>query len=102
MKKRFDLHVLGHEVSVLSDAGNEHVANVVRYVNSKADEIDKTSKNVPAEKAAILVALNIADELFRLRGEKENIYKLLESRSSELIEFIDQKKKIIFPCNVRD
>jgi cell division protein ZapA len=93
LKKRFDLHVLGHEVSVLSDAGNEHVANVVRYVNSKADEIDKTSKNVPAEKAAILVALNIADELFRLRGEKENIYKLLESRSTELIDFIDQKKR---------
>jgi len=102
LKKRFDIHVLGHEVSVLSDAGNEHVANVVRYVNGKADEIDKTSKNVPAEKAAILVALNIADELFRLRGEKENIYKLLESRSTELIDYIDQKKKVIFPCNVRD
>ncbi len=102
MKKRFDIHVLGHQVSVLSDAGNEHVANVVSYVNSKADEIDKTSKNIPAEKAAILVALNIADELFRLKGEKENIYKLLESRSTNLIDFIDEQKKVIFPCDVRD
>ncbi len=102
MKKRFDIHVLGHQVSVLSDAGNEHVTNVVSYVNSKADEIDKTSKNIPAEKAAILVALNIADELFRLKGEKENIYKLLESRSTDLIDFIDQQKKVIFPCDVRD
>lgn len=97
MKKRFDIHVLGHQVSVLSDAGNDHVANVVRYINNKADEIEKASKNVPAEKVAILVALNIADELFRLRGEKDNIFKLLESRSTELIEFIDQKRKENFP-----
>lgn len=97
MKKRFDIHVLGHQVSVLSDAGNEHVANVVRYINNKADEIEKASKNVPAEKVTILVALNIADELFRLRGEKDNIFKLLESRSTELIEFIDQKRKENFP-----
>lgn len=97
MKKRFDIHVLGHQVSVLSDAGNDHVANVVRYINNKADEIEKASKNVPAEKVTILVALNIADELFRLRGEKDNIFKLLESRSTELIEFIDQKRKENFP-----
>jgi len=102
VKKRFDIHVLGHQVSVLSDAGNDHVENVVSYVNSKADEIDKTSKNIPAEKAAILVALNIADELFRLKGEKENIYKLLESRSTDLIDFIDQQKKVISPCDARD
>lgn len=97
MKKRFDIHVLGHQVSVLSDAGSEHVANVVRYINNKADEIEKASKNVPAEKAAILVALNIADELFRLRGEKDNLYKLLENRSTELIDWIDQRKKENFP-----
>ena len=97
MKKRFDIHVLGHQVSVLSDAGNDHVANVVRYINNKADEIEKASKHVPAEKVTIMVALNIADELFRLRGVKDNIYKLLESRSTELIEFIDQKRKENFP-----
>jgi cell division protein ZapA len=97
LKKRFDIHVLGHQVSVLSDAGNEHVANVVRYINNKADEIEKASKNIPVEKVTILVALNIADELFRLRGEKDNIFKLLENRSTELIDLIDQKRKENFP-----
>ena len=97
MKKRFDIHVLGHEVSVLSDAGDEHVANVVNYINRKADEIEKASKNVPTVNVAILVALNIADELYRLKGEKESIFSQLETKSNDLINYIDRRRSENFP-----
>lgn len=39
----------------------------------------------------LLVALNMADELIRLRGEQETICNQLETRSEELIHLIDRE-----------
>jgi cell division protein ZapA len=89
LKKRFNIKVLGQEFSVLSDTGDEHVANIVQYVNGKAEEIGRASKNATTFNVAILVALNIADEFFRFKGEKESIIDELESESSRLIRLIE-------------
>ncbi len=92
MKKRFNIKVLGQEFSVLSDSGDDHqVEHVVEYVNGKADEIAKTAKNATTLNLAILVALNIADEFFRLKGEKDQVFNQLENKSDKLINFIDEK-----------
>ena len=92
MKKRFNIKVLGQEFSVLSDSGDDHqVENIVEYVNSRAEEIAKTSKNATTLNIAIMVALNIADEFFRFKGEREQIFNQLENKSDKLISIIDEK-----------
>jgi cell division protein ZapA len=84
---------MGQDVSVLSDASDDHVLNIVQHINNKAEEIRRASKNLTMLNISLLVALNLADELFRLRGEKETIYSQLETRSEELIHIIDRKGK---------
>ncbi len=84
---------MGQDVSVLSDASDDHVLNIVQHINNKAEEIRRASKNLPMLNISLLVALNLADDLFRLRGEKETIYSQLETRSEELIHIIDRKGK---------
>ena len=92
MKKRFNIKVLGQEFSVLSDSGDDHqVEDVVEYVNNKAEEIAKSSKNATTLSIAILVALNIADEFFRFRTEKEAMFNQLENESRNLISYIDER-----------
>lgn len=90
MKKRFNIKILGQELSVVSDSGDEHVANVVRYVNDKVEEIGKASSNINTLNVAIMVALNIADEYFKFEEVNRGIYSQLESRSEELINLIDE------------
>jgi cell division protein ZapA len=89
LKKRFDVRILGQELSVISDSGDEHVANVIRYVSDKVQEAGKAAGGKSALDVAILAALNIADEYLRLSGTKENVYSQLESRSEQLINLID-------------
>ena len=91
-KKRFDIRVLGQEFSVLSDSGDEHVAEIVQYVNDKAEEIGNTSGNVTTLSVAMLVALNIADEFLKFKKEKEDIHSQLENRTERLINFIEEKR----------
>lgn len=92
MKKRFDIKVLGQELSVLSDSGDEHVAGVVEYVKTKVDEIGKSHNNYNALDIAILAALNIADDYMKLRNVEENIYNQMENGSEKLISLINDIK----------
>ena len=89
MKKRFDVRILGQELSVISDSGDEHVANVIRYVSEKVEEAGKAASGNTALAVAILAALNIADEYLRVSGTKENVYSQLENRTEQLIHLID-------------
>ena len=91
MKKRFEVRMLGQELSVISDSGDEHVASVVQYVSGKIEEAGRASgKN--ALDIAILAALNIADEYLRTMGVKENIHNQLENRAEQLISLINGRK----------
>jgi len=89
LKKRFDVRILGQELSVVSDSGDEHVADVVRYVNEKAQEAGKSSGSSNVLTIAILTALNIADEYLRMNGTKENVFSHVENRSEQLIHLIN-------------
>jgi len=89
LKKRFEVRILGQDLSVISDSGDEHVENVIRYVSEKVEEAGKAAGSKNALNIAILAALNIADEYLRMMGVKGNIYSQLESRSEQLIHLIN-------------
>jgi cell division protein ZapA len=91
LKKRFNIRVMGQELSVMSDKGDDYVEKVVQYVNERAKEIGDTSEKVTTLSIAMLVALNIADELFRIKEEKEGLFSKLEGRAEELINYIEDR-----------
>ena len=90
MKKRYHIKVMGQDLWVVSDAEEEHVAQVVRYVNDKVEEIGRQAKHFNSLNIAILAALNIADEFFRKKVAEETRYQQLESRSEQLINMINE------------
>lgn len=93
--------VMGRGFSVLSDKGDEYVERIVQYINERAKEIGEASENATASDIAILVALNIAEELFRVEEEKENLRSRFDGEVEGLISYIDRKSTLI-PCDARD
>jgi len=91
LKKRFEVRILGRELSVVSDSGDEHVAGVIRYVSGKVDEAEKAAGRNALD-IAILAALNIADEYLQIMGVRENIHNQLENRAEQLIRLINDRK----------
>lgn len=90
MKKQYQIRVLGQDISVLSDSGDEHVGAVVSYVNDKVREIQENARKIGTLQVAILAALNIADEYFTIKGVKEDICHQMESKSDQLIHLINE------------
>ncbi len=91
MKKRFDIRVMDQELSILSDREEEYVERVVQFVNERAQETRKAIKNGTDLGIAILVALNIADELFETCEQLQKDVDQMESRAAKLIDYITTK-----------
>ena len=90
MKNSHKITVLGQELSVLSDSEDEEVANVVRFVNEKMDEVLRSGNGIKTLNVAILAVLNISEELLKLKEVNEELCDQIESRAEKLIQLIDE------------
>ena len=70
---------------------NDYYADLGVSRDATAEDIKRASRNLTTLNIVMLVALNLADELMRLRGEQETICNQLETRSEELIHLIDRE-----------
>lgn len=89
LKKNYHINILGQDLSVLSDSGDDHVASVVQCVETKVNQIKSATSNINALNIAILSALNIADEYVKLTGMNRKISDELGSRTENLINLIE-------------
>jgi cell division protein ZapA len=85
------VEILGREYKLKSDADEEYVQELARYVNEKIEEVLKNTGTVTTLDVVILTILNIADEFFRLRNERGSIQKGIERRFENLIKLIDSQ-----------
>jgi cell division protein ZapA len=89
LKKRYDITILGQELAVSSDAESEQVASVVRFVNEKMEDIARSSDGLRTLDVAILAALNITEDFFKLKGVNQDLCEQLTHRSEKLIQLIE-------------
>lgn len=75
---------------VEAQSGDElWIASLAEYVEQKLNETEKETGIVDTQKLAIMAALNIADELFRLKNSRENVAGVFETKADELIKVLD-------------
>ncbi|MBI3292609.1 MAG: cell division protein ZapA [Elusimicrobia bacterium] len=90
MKPVIYVQILGHEYPVDASAGDELSVNrLARYVEERMQEIKADTLIVDSYKLAVMAALNIADDLFRLQEEQEQLTRGVTQRADELIQQID-------------
>ena len=90
-ERLIEIKVFGQTYTVKTDAEEEHVKEIARYVNEKMDEVLKKTKSVSSLNIAILTALNIADDLLKEREKRIDLLREIEIRSKDLAEKIDTK-----------
>jgi cell division protein ZapA len=85
------VNIMGEEYPIKAEADRAYILQVAKYVDTKLREVqEKLSARSPV-KVAVLTALNIADELFKERAEKEKRLSDIEERAHSLIERLDNE-----------
>ena len=82
--------IFGNEYIIKGDVAPDYIKEIAGYVNGKMHEISGGFANVSPLKAAVLTALNIADELQQLKGESAEKKEELARRVGGLIGMIDE------------
>jgi cell division protein ZapA len=84
-----EVYILGQRYIIKGDAPEEHIRELASYIDKKLKEVYNSSPNITPVKASILAALDIADELFRLKSEQELIAKHIEEKTDTLAALFD-------------
>lgn len=85
-----EVEIYGERYTIKSDLGEDHLKNVAAYVDQKINEIKTATGVISTSRVAILAALNIAEELFQLKEQKENMENLVSEKSSHLLTLIEK------------
>ena len=62
---------------------------LAQYVTEKMKEITEQTKIVDTSKLAVLAALNITDELFRVRQSRSQVNGSLDKKTDALVSLLD-------------
>lgn len=86
-----------HRVVIYNQAYNlrsehdiQYIQDLAEYVDARMNEIVRATMTVDSLRVAILAALQIADELFQARKEKERTEEEIAERSQKYAELLDQ------------
>ena len=90
--KGINVEIMGQNLTVASDAGDQWVKDLARTVDGKIKNIRAGTQAVSSVHLAILAALNFADELERLRQEHTALVEHIEAMNKRLIAAIEGKE----------
>ena len=85
--------ILGDEYSIRSDQSPERTQAVAEHVDNVIKQTMKAGNIVDAQKAAILAALSITDELFDAREGGEDLAGAMKRLSGEIRPWLPPAKR---------
>ena len=86
------VNILGQDYVVRSAAGQKYLEKVAAYVDEKMEEIKASGIDDSQQlRIAVLAAMNITDELFSYKKEKQKFVDKVEAKTRAITEFIDNR-----------
>ena len=89
VKHRMKINILGIDYQVLTDDEPDRVAMIASFVDQLIRETKRSVPYITNMSASILAALNLSEELYRIKDELE-LYKEKETEFQVLINYKDK------------
>ena len=90
--KVLKVNILGQDYVIRSSAGQKYLNEVAAYVNEKMKEVKASGIDDSQQlRIAVLASLNITDELFAFKKEKQKFVDKVEAKTRAITEFIDNR-----------
>lgn len=84
-----EVYILSQKYTIKGDAPEEHIQKLADYVNDRINEVYRNSVDMTPLKASILAAIDIADELYRLKEEQGQLAGVIEEKAALLTKLFD-------------
>ena len=92
IKKLFNFKIAGVSYKIKTSHDEETVNELVEFVNKKVTEALNLTKNQSFQNAAVLTALNIAEEMILLKRRAHAELEKLEAKAVKLAHDLENSK----------
>lgn len=85
MKRSVAVTIAGQRFSLKSDADESYVQLLAETVDGRVRELQKRSRQAGLQEAAVLVALQLADDLMRERRRRADLRRKVREQAERLL-----------------
>jgi cell division protein ZapA len=93
MSRGVKVQIYGQSYTIVCDLEEAYVQQLAAYVDGKMQAITGMTSTVDTQKAAVLAALSIADELHSSRKEKGVREELLKEQAERCLTLVERALK---------
>ena len=93
MSRGIKVQIFGQSYTINGDLDEAYVRDLAAYVDGKMQAISENTSTIDTQKAAVLAALSIADELYSVRKERGNREELLKEQAERCLTLVERAIK---------
>ena len=94
MKRSVAVQIAGVRYSLKTDEDERWVKSIAAYVDGKMREVQKGTRTVDTQSAAVLTALQVAEELFAERRGTRELRKSIREKSQSLLDYLEREARV--------
>lgn len=87
------VQIFGQSYTIAGDLDAAYVRELAAYVDGKMQTIADNTSTIDTQKAAVLAALSIADELYSARRERGSREELLKEQAERCLTLVERALK---------
>ena len=94
MKRSVSVQIAGVRYSLKTDEDERWVKSIAAFVDGKMREVQKSTRTVDTQSAAVLTALQVAEELFAERRDARELRKSIREKSQVLLDYLEREARV--------
>ena len=94
MKRSVSVQIAGVRYSLKTDEDERWVKSIAAFVDGKMREVQKSTRTVDTQSAAVLTALQVAEELFAERRVARELRKSIREKSQSLLDYLEREARV--------
>ena len=95
VRSEIEVEVFGQKHTIIGQGEPSYIRGVAQYVDQAMVELARNMRTATAAQLATLVAINFADELFRLRKERDDDLDTVRGWTTRTIELIEKEMEVL-------
>ena len=94
MKRSVSVQIAGVRYSLKTDEDERWVKSIAAFVDAKMRDVHKSTRTVDTQSAAVLTALQVAEELFAERRDARELRKSIREKSQVLLDYLEREARL--------
>lgn len=94
-RNRVELRIAGKDYAIVGSEPEEYIQKVGHYIDKKMTEIMRSSSSLSTSLAAVLTAINVADDFFKSRDGETDARRELKKALEELERLKEEKQRLL-------